>query len=314
MAKGTRYSRGWCAKDEVEERIQAYRPQTLDEATWGRIRPFVLESIHRLPQKGWPVAIRTLRVLTQLTSWALQEGIALDAELIFDPDTIERFVVDGLAENSSRATYRADLRRVAPLLTKNAPWEPRTTPLPRRSVALPYSQAELEMLSGDALVQRTPSRRRAARALIALGVGAGLDGRWVTQIKARDVSVEGNSVLVRVGVPASRTVPVLAHWEHEVVELAASAGNEFLVGGYSVSRNRASALIARLEVPPGHPRISLPRLRSTWLQWHVKAGTRLPELAAAAGLQGVDVLSDLLHLAPPMTERDAHVMLRGAGG
>ena len=60
-------------------------------------------------------------MLTQLATWALGQGMALDAEVVFDPDTIERFVAVGLAQNSSRATYRADLRRVAPLLTKFAP-------------------------------------------------------------------------------------------------------------------------------------------------------------------------------------------------
>jgi hypothetical protein len=49
----------------------------------------------------------------------------------------------------------------------------------------------------------------------------------------------------RVGPPSARTVPVLAEWEYEVAELAATAGQEFLVGGYSLSRNRASALLSR---------------------------------------------------------------------
>jgi hypothetical protein len=104
----------------------------------------------------------------------------------------------------------------------------------------------------------------------------------------------------------------LAQWEQEVTELAATAGQEFLVGGYSVSRNRASALLSRLEVPPGHPRLSLSRLRSTWLCWHLSAGTRLPELVAAAGLQGTAMLSDLLGFVSPLPEDEAQLILRGA--
>jgi len=95
------------------------------------------------------------------------------------------------------------------------------------------------------------------------------------------------------------------------LELAATADHEFLVGGYSTSRNRASALTASFEAPPGHPKLSCARLRSTWLLWHLMAGTRLSELAAAAGLRGVTVLSDLLADVPPMDERDAIPMLRG---
>ena len=95
-----------------------------------------------------------------------------------------------------------------------------------------------------------------------------------------------------------------------MTELAATAGQEFLVGGYSVSRNRASSLLSRLEVPQGHPPLS--RLRSTWLCWHLSAGTRLPELVAAAGLQGTAMLTDLLWFVPPLPEDEVHRALRGA--
>jgi len=44
---------------------------------------------------------------------------------------------------------------------------------------------------------------------------------------------------------------------------------------------------------------------------HLIAGTRLPELASAAGLRGTTVLSDLLAAVPPLDERDAIQMLRG---
>jgi hypothetical protein len=314
VPKATRRAPAPEADDETEQRIVSYRPTKVDASTWVAIRPFVLDSVRRLPPKGWPVAIRTLRVLTQLTAWAVRQGIVLDPEMVFDPDTIERFVVEGLAKNSSRATYRADLRRVAPLLTTKAPWEPRLTVLPRRQVAPPYTLAELEVLRSDGMRQRTPERRRAARGLIALGAGAGLDGRWATQIRARDVVADGVTTLLRVGPPSARTVPVLAHWEQEMAELAATAKQEFLVGGFSVSRNRASALLSRLEVPPGHPRLSLSRLRSTWLCWHLNAGTRLPELVAAAGLQGTAMLSDLLCFVPALPEDDALRALRGAEG
>jgi hypothetical protein len=144
-----------------------------------------------------------------------------------------------------------------------------------------------------------------------LGAGAGLDGRWVARITAGDVRRVGNSVLVAVGQPSARRVPVLACWESEVLDLAATAGGEFLVGGYSTSKNRAGALAAWLVVPNGHPRFSASRLRSTWLVAHLTLGTRLPELARAAGLQGVTVLSDLLPHIPVLSESDAATMLRG---
>ncbi|HEX3540468.1 MAG TPA: hypothetical protein VHT75_08505 [Acidimicrobiales bacterium] len=44
---------------------------------------------------------------------------------------------------------------------------------------------------------------------------------------------------------------------------------------------------------------------------HLAMGTRLPELARAAGLQGVTVLSDLLEFVPAVDDIDALMMLRG---
>ncbi len=313
MTKATRRAPTRAADEQTEQRIASFRPVTVDEATWAEVRPFVLECARRLPPQGRPVANRTLSLLTQLSAWALGQGMALDAELVFDPDTVERFVVEGLsAKNSSRATYRAELRRVAPLLTTTAPWEPRAALWSRRAVAPPYAETELDVLGSDAMRQATPQRRQAARALIALGAGAGLDGRWAMEIRARDVVIEGDGMLLRVGPPSARTVPVLVHWEVEIAELAAAAGHEFLVGGHGVSRNRASALLSRLEVPPGHPKLSLSRLRSTWLCWHLRAGTRLPELVGAAGLQGTAMLSDLLPFVPPLAEDERQRLLRAA--
>jgi len=310
VPKGTRRAPDWGANDEIALRVASYRPRTIDEALWEAVRPFVLSCTSELPLSGWASATRTLRVLVQVALWARGEGIALDRELVFDPDTVERFVAASPGSDASRATYRALLRRIGPLLTRKAPWEPRRPPVSRRQVAAPYTPAELVQLSNDASHQTTEGRGRTARALIALGAGAGLDGRWCTRVRADDVLID-EVVLLRVGDPMARVVPVLAQWESTILDLAATADHEFLVGGYSISRNRASALTASLMVPPGHPKLSCARLRSTWLLWHLMASTRLPELAVAAGLRGVTVLSDLLADVPPMRERDAIRMLRG---
>jgi hypothetical protein len=312
VPKATRRARPWAAHDEIGPRIAAYRPRNIESNSWSAIQPFVRDCVERLPLNGWASTIRILRALARLAAWAAGEGLALDPEVILDPDTVERFTELGLSDDHSRATYRAVLRRLGPLLTVRAPWEPRPASVARRQVAPPYSPSEVERLRVDAFRQPTQARQRAARALLALGFGAGLDGRWVTRVGAGDVARRGDVVVVRVGEPSARTVPVLGLWEDEILELAATAGDEFLVGGRSTSRNRASALTASLVVPPGHPPLSASRLRSTWLLWHLTTGTHLPELAGAAGLKGVTVLSDLLSLVAPMPEGDANLMLRGA--
>jgi hypothetical protein len=147
---------------------------------------------------------------------------------------------------------------------------------------------------------------------VALGASAGLDGRWAVRVAGNDVRVQDGGVVVAVHAPVPRDVPVLATWEDDVLGLAAQMGDEFLVGGRSTARNRAGSLARRVTVAPGHPRLSGARLRSTWLVTHLAMGTRLPELAHAAGLQGVTVLSDLLPYVPVLDGVEALAMLRGA--
>jgi len=296
---------------DLAEWIAGYSPRGVSAGEWEAIRPFILHCLWRLPHAGLAGTSRTARVLSRLALWATSQGLSLEPETVLDPDSVERFVQLDLADDRSSATYRSVLRRVGPLLTTKAPWEPRPSSVARRQVAQPYSSEEVRILEADVNGQRTLARRRAGRALLALGAGAGLDGRWVTRVGPDDLTSESGTLLVRVGAPAARMVPVRWNWAHEVAALAKEAGTEFLVGGRSTSRRRASHLVANLEVPPGHPKLSAARLRSTWLLEHLEAGTRLPELAAAAGLSGVTVLSDLLPHVSALPEADAHQLLRG---
>jgi hypothetical protein len=220
-----------------------------------------------------PADRRTRRVLHRLCQWSTGEGLALDREVILDPDTVERFVEFGLAGDRSRATYRAALRRPGPLLTTRAPWEPRPPAVARRQVAPPYTVEEVRLLRSDALEQPTARRRRAARAFFALGLGVGLDGRWVTRVSATDVTTSASGVVVRVGEPAAPGVVALALWGDELAELAAGAGDEFLVGGRSTSARRTGHLTTQLMVPTGHPRLAPVRLRSTWLVAPLEMGS-----------------------------------------
>ena len=251
MPKATRRADAAVTPDEIGEPITSYRPRGIELDSWSAVQPFVLDCAERIPLSGWASTVRILGTLARLAAWAQGEGLSLDLETILDPDTVERFVELGLSDDHSRATYRSVLRRIGPLLTVRAPWEPRPASVARRQVAAPYLPFEVEQLRIDALKQPTEARRRSSRAFLALGLGAGLDGRWVTRVRGCDVSPRGDVVVVTVGEPSARTVPVLRMWEDDVLELAATADDAFLVGGHSTAKNRASSLAASLVVPPG---------------------------------------------------------------
>ena len=151
----------------------------------GKLTPaewFVGQMASDLGPRDRPVDIRCRRILLRLSSWATSEGLPLEREVVLDPDTVERFCQRGVANDRSRATFRSDLRRMGPLLTRSAPWQPRPQAIATRNLAPPYTFSEIELLRADAANQPTEARRRGARALLALGLGAGLDGRWVARV------------------------------------------------------------------------------------------------------------------------------------
>lgn len=300
------------APEDIVAWLQRYEPRSLPIDLWrGQLRDFVIPAVLRVAPVALSSALSTVHALAHLAAWCRAQGMPLTWDVVLDPDTVERYICVGIPNWRSRGTYRAMLRRLGPLLTTKAPWEPRPEAVTRRHVAAPYSPDELEALWRDAQHQGTPARQRAGQALIALGAGAGLDGRWCTRVAAADIIRRDGIVFVRVGEPSPRPVPVLARWEGVVCDLAASVGNEFLVGGQSLAKNRASNLAMKFKVGHGHPTLSAARLRSTWLVHHLMVGTRLPELMRAAGLAGVTVLSDLLADVPLLGDEKAAAMLRG---
>lgn len=300
--------------DEVARRIESYAPRDVVRPVWdSTIRPFVVPLLYAAAPAGSASMEQYARVMTLIAVWCTEKGIPLDAERVLDPDTVERFYSEGLKGFPSRGTYRTVLRHLGRSLTKQAPWLPPPEPMRRRTVAPPYTWSELLTLEEDADRQSTEKRRRAARALIALGAGAGLDGRWVTKVRGVDVQAHRPAVLVRVGEPRPRLVPVLCRFEERVLELSAEAGEGLLIGGTSTHRNRTSRLVRTLEVGHGHPILSVPRLRSTWIVEHLRRGTRLPELLAAAGTSQIERFDELLERVDPLDNESAWRVLRGSG-
>ena len=180
----------------------------------------------------------------------------------------------------------------------------------KRQPAPPYSASELEVLKHDALDQPTPTRRRAACALLALGLGAGLDGRWLARVGPEDVTCDNGVVEVAVGEPAPRRVVVVAEWENEVLDLAETAGDGCLIGTRSNARNRVQILPSPSCDPLAIP-VSVPagfaRPGCSVISRPERAVT---ELCQAAGLQSLVVLSDLMVFVEPLDDAASRTQLR----
>ena len=262
-------------------------------------------------------AQRLARALALLAGFQQKRGGTVSVGLALDPLTINQFHEAEIARlvkkakdkpraereeaktkaQTTMATFRSCLRRIGEVVNPSAPWEP----APARSyrhIKTPYAPGEIAQIEAQ-IAHMIPTRARCAEALVVLGLGAGLDGRWAAKVTTDDVvpiSHGGYAVVV-----ADRLVPVLATYEARLEALLAQcAPGEFLIGGSARHANAANEAVTRLNLDPRGSKLDLARLRSTWLVHHLTVGTRLPELMEAAGLETLTVLGDLVEFVAPM--------------
>lgn len=282
------------------------RPRRIPEAPWvGDFGEFVRSHFLRLDVEAGPRTESLLADFAHICWW--WHGIKhrpLDIELILDPDTVEQYSLTALPNRNDAgvAKARCNLRSLGEVLTKTAPWEPPPAPFSRTKLPEPYLDRELRILRRDAGRQPLPWLCQAAKAFELLGLGAGLDGRWVSKIHGTDVRQLGLHVVVDVPSPQPRRVTVRDRYAVELLELAKVAGTGRLDGAPAGTVYESWRVVELLVFDGGRLEFSPGRLRSTWLVAHLCAGTRVPELLAAAGLETATGFRDLLKFVPRLRE------------
>jgi integrase len=248
----------------------------------------------------------------RLAAFAECVGLELRAEVLLSEATVERFILvgcDGLAPASVR-TLRTNLRALARSLERYPPPEP--TRLPRERAKAPYRPGDIDGYLRLAGALSTRRRRMRANALICLGVGAGVIAGELRHVRGSDVAERAGGVIVMVSGRRARSVPVLAGYQPPLLEAAAFAGENFVVGGREPGRrNITDELYRALSSDPSLPRLEPGRLRSTWL---VACAERigLGAFMHAAGIHCSQRLGDLAAQLPVVSEPKL-VALLGAG-
>lgn len=291
------------ATDEVAQLLANHRPSTIKPAVWadGGVGAFVRDQLLRIEGLSIEDAKRFQPILGRHAASCLKRRFPLDVEQVLDPAQVEHYITNETPdlEPNSRATYRSVLRRLGPVLTTDAPWTSSPEELGRRRQPPPYSASEVEQINRDVRRQTTERLTRSGRAIVALGLGAGLDGRENTAVHGPDVSREASGlVVVRT---ADRLVPVRPEYASEIATLAELAGDELLVGGTTRGKNYSSDTARKLQV--GRPRIPVVggRLRSTWIQAHLREGTPPQILLSISGIETGSGLNDHLRHLPPLS-------------
>lgn len=266
--------------------------------------PFVRECVADAGHASLRETRRRLTACAALAEYSLNQHLVLDPELVFDPVNIESFTEWALqSEPSAAASYRAALRRMGPILTREAPWPAEAPRVPGVSLSAPYTNRERAALIRASRRQSTPVKARVFQATLGLGLGCGLDGRWIPKIQVRHLRSVGSYLCVDVCAPAPRLVPVTKEQQVTLLHLVDGLPrNHYLLTGTREphSKNYLSESLAELDIPRGTPALHGGRIRSTWLLRHLILGTRLDILALGAGLKGTASFADLFPHIPPI--------------
>jgi integrase len=260
-----------------------------------------------------PSAVRARSLLwaaSRLCAFALECGLAPEPDVVFSMPLIERFIVVGTlaCSHGARRTLRSNLLFLYRRVKES---DPLLVPLSRERSQRPYCDAELAAYLALADAQPTPLRRSRASALIALGAGAGLLGVDLRLVRGGDVVARSGGVVVVVHGPRARVVPVRAELAERALHSACFAGEAFIVGGAEPTRrNVTSGLIASLAKGPDLERLSLARLRATWVA-RCADDIGLATFLAAAGVRCSQRLGDVVATLYPGDEAAAVAILGG---
>ncbi|MCZ4589667.1 hypothetical protein O4328_39545 [Rhodococcus opacus] len=247
-------------------------------------------------------AANALKALSRFAVWAIDVGFDLDREVVLVPEVVERYRVTGMRElaPTSRSTEISRLRRVARAVTRRAPWPAPGAGGSRQGLSPPYTEAQIAGYWEAALCQNGPFRVQAMTATLALTAGVGARPGELFAVTAADViEVDGVVAVVLGPESAGRVVPVRASWVDRLERVATGAGAGPLVASHRAGADQAAALLASFEYPAGLPRLTVARLRSTWLTG-VLSDCGVAEIFAAAGIVSGKSFSDLVpYLAVP---------------
>ncbi|MHB1777968.1 MAG: hypothetical protein ACYCU7_18575 [Acidimicrobiales bacterium] len=300
---------------EVVRLLRQYRPENIEGEEWDSIAPLVLTLVLLAqPGKREPTR-RFLSVVARYVLWARDQGVELSPWSLADLALIERFVQTGCDEIApgSRSTYRAVLTRVATAAGEAIPQRGSRTPIPGRNPLRPYSTAEIAALSSLADGQPTELQRHRLRASLGLGLGAGIVAGELARVKGSDVRVDRWGVHVHVAGEAPREVTVVEQWEAHVAIAAAAAVDGLVMrpGHAQANKNVVADMVNHLAAQRSGPRLSIPRLRATWICEHLQRGTPLGVLVPAAGYRSVHALSRYLPYVERVPEARARQWMRG---
>ncbi|TDL45284.1 hypothetical protein [Microbacterium oleivorans] len=277
--------------------MDSYDPR-LPLVAWDRISDFVRQVTTEITGQVPYTDSAVLNAVAYHVDWCVNlAGFTLDRDDIFCREVIGAAVAAmPTAHSSSKGRRRSILFRVGETLGA-IPVPPPLPPLAAAAATAPYSASEVDQLRLWAATQGSRDEP-SARALVALGLGAGLATRDIGRVSANNITDHG--ALVQITGPEARFVPVSDPWGDELADLAAQAeipNAPLFRPGVAWSKNVITVFVARSARTGMRP--STQRMRATWLVQHLMVGTPMQDLLSAAGLTSMDALVRYEKFLPP---------------
>lgn len=299
----------------VSDVLDKYRPSEVNDLVWDNIKQFVRDRVSAIPGLDEAKAKRYVTTFTKHMVWCWQTGgYPLDVEVVLAPGVISESMerLRGSVTDASLRTFRSTLMAMSDALTTGGTARAVMPPISRSLASAPYTADEVATLRRWARALKTDFQRVNLSVGLALGLGAGLRASELVGVRARDVTVDGEGVLLSIGGDNPREVPVLAAWERDVADLARAAmrKDQFLIRprrGTAATSRMFSNLLRRCKTPLP---LTTHRMRATWMVGHLAAAVPATTLAKAAGLENTEALRLYLPFVPELDTRQVRSRLR----
>lgn len=301
---------------EISARIRDYRPR-LPAHRWEPVAGQVRAVVTAVAPATSNIARRLLYVVSRLAVWADSVGLPRDPGLWLRTETIDRFVLSGMAGQGGGTlqSCRCWLRRAREAVV----WVQRGEAPPvrikaDRSPRPPYEERELAALRR--WVELLPGRARLdGLALMALAAGCGLAPGELRAVRGDDLRTTPQGVVLVDPLWLERLVACRAEWEEALAELVDLAGDGYLFRpGRKVKspKNLVGSWSLRHRPHAGLPHLEARRLRSTWIVGLLRQRIDPALIAQAAGMRSVAALAPYFHWVPALSPEQTAELLRGA--
>jgi hypothetical protein len=296
---------------DVELTIARFDPRRVPSEVWAEISPLARESAKKAGPRDKSDATQLMSLAAGLLVWCHGQGIDLNPNVVFLPDTLDRYVAHGCADKApgTQSNYRRILRRVAAAVLGPDVYPQRPLSFQASGPLAPYSAAEEAALAGWSRGLPTERMRDGVVALLGLGLGAGLDAREIERVGADSIEHGPHGLTVIVTGQRPRQVPVVGRWEWAVRDALSKSCGGLLFRSGRARRKRVSVFTENLPRSDA-PKLSSQRLRATWIVRHLEARVPVNALAVAAGVNSEELFRYAPRMAPVLHD-EAERLLRG---